>query len=218
MARRLRLGCFTVVIVVCAISLSANLYVRPDLDRFKHLLENQSGQTYPPKVVQAVLAVEDPVFFRRSRFYIIRTYTLVLSASAKGKLGGPEIIVDRFPSLAEQMIRSQLEGRSISRSFKAILLCVFVDATVPRQKILNAYLNQVYLGRVAKQPIYGINEAARVYFGVPPAQLTGRTNCVTRSHHSTPGNLCATQEIRIGSTQAAPYARGNAAARHHQRE
>jgi membrane peptidoglycan carboxypeptidase len=55
---------------------------------------------------------------------------------------------------------------------KRILLGVFADATVPKRRILNAYAGQVYLGRIGQDGIYGVREAARVYFGVSPEELT----------------------------------------------
>ena len=172
MSSRLRIGCFTVVTTLCGASLAAYLFVRPDLAEFRDLVEKHSSQTYPPKVVQAILAWEDPFFFHRSRFDTIENTVLLWTWVRIRELRGSKIVVDRFPSLTEKLVRSQIEGRSLSRYFRTIVVCAVADVTVPRQKILNTYMNRVYLGRVGDQGIYGINEAALVYFGVPATQLT----------------------------------------------
>jgi penicillin-binding protein 1A len=60
------------------------------------------------------------------------------------------------------------EDRSFKRSFKEMLAAERVEAALDKPRILQVYLNWIYLGRGA----YGVAAAARRHFGKPLAELT----------------------------------------------
>ena len=170
MTRRLGQGCLGALFAIAAVPVLAYLYVRPELMQFKQLVV--ASQPCPPRVANALLAAEDPIFLARSRFDTTQSNAAVLSAMLRELLGGSAIAIDRHASLTDQMIGWQFQGMRLSRFAKAIFLGVFVDASFSKPDILNAYASHVYLGRVGEHPIYGIREAAKVYFGMSPEQLS----------------------------------------------
>jgi penicillin-binding protein 1A len=58
--------------------------------------------------------------------------------------------------------------RTVKEKIREVLLAIKVERTLPKDKILVRYLNTVYFGHGA----YGIEAAARTYFGVPARRLT----------------------------------------------
>src|ERR1700686_5788098 len=51
-------------------------------------------------------------------------------------------------------------------------MAVILDAKFSKREILEAYLNDIYLGRTRSISILGVGEASRFYFGKPVSELT----------------------------------------------
>src|SRR5436853_7316447 len=51
-------------------------------------------------------------------------------------------------------------------------MAVILDAKYAKREILEAYLNDIYLGRNRSISILGVGEAARFYFGKPVAEIS----------------------------------------------
>ncbi len=70
-----------------------------------------------------------------------------------------------------------IKGRYLSlqrtwrRKLTEIPLAVSLDLRMPKDEILEIYLNDVYLGNVNGKPVLGIDEASRLYFGKLPSRL-----------------------------------------------
>jgi membrane peptidoglycan carboxypeptidase len=60
------------------------------------------------------------------------------------------------------------QSQTISRKFDEILMSVKVGSTVPKDQVLDGYLNTSYFGRSA----YGIDAAAEAYYGISSDKLT----------------------------------------------
>ena len=58
--------------------------------------------------------------------------------------------------------------RSYARKFRELILAVKVERSTSKDEILGGYLNTIYFGRGA----YGVDAAARAYFGQPVDRLT----------------------------------------------
>ena len=58
--------------------------------------------------------------------------------------------------------------RTIKRKIQEALLAFWLESTLSKDQILEIYLNRVYLGSGA----YGVDAAARLYFGVPASRLS----------------------------------------------
>ena len=58
--------------------------------------------------------------------------------------------------------------RTLKRKIQEALLALWLESTLSKDQILEIYLNRVYLGGGA----YGVDAAARLFFGVPAGRLT----------------------------------------------
>lgn len=72
-------------------------------------------------------------------------------------------------TLTQQLARSGLLGigreQTWSRKFNEILFALLIEARYDKRTILEAYLNQVYLGQRGKQAIRGVAAGAEYWFG-----------------------------------------------------
>ncbi|MDB5842250.1 MAG: mrcA [Herminiimonas sp.] len=73
-------------------------------------------------------------------------------------------------TITMQVARNFLLSRqkTYTRKLQEILLAYRIEAALPKDKILELYMNQIYLGERA----YGFGTAARVYFGKPVQDVT----------------------------------------------
>jgi len=74
--------------------------------------------------------------------------------------------------------------RKVLEAFMAIIL----DAKYSKQEILEAYLNDIYLGRNRSISIMGVGEAARFYFGKPVSELNLAESALVAAIIRSPNN------------------------------
>ncbi|MFC6839335.1 penicillin-binding protein 1B [Xanthomonas theicola] len=83
-------------------------------------------------------------------------------------------------TLTQQLARSGLLGigkeQTLTRKFNEILYALIMEARYDKRTILEAYLNQVYLGQRGSQAIHGVASGAEFWFGreldaLPPEQV-----------------------------------------------
>jgi penicillin-binding protein 1B len=79
-------------------------------------------------------------------------------------------------TLTQQLARSGLLGigreQTLTRKGKEILYAMLIEARYDKGTILEAYLNQVYLGQRGAQAIHGVAAGAEFWFGRDLADLT----------------------------------------------
>ena len=114
----------------------------------------------PPHLPNAFLAAED-VRFRRhlgvDPIGVLRALWLDL------RRGG---IVQGGSTIDQQLIKMKFlsQERTVRRKLGEALLATMLDLRLSKDQILEAYLNDVYLGHVGGRPVLGVAEAARIYF------------------------------------------------------
>ncbi|CAG7857551.1 penicillin-binding protein 1A [biofilm metagenome] len=118
----------------------------------------------PEQLVKAFLAAEDDSFFEHSGVDykgLIRA-SMQLAATGKKKQGGSTITM--------QVTRNFLltSEKTYTRKLKEIILALKIEREYPKKKILELYLNQIYMGHSA----YGIVAAAQTYYGKSLNQLS----------------------------------------------
>ncbi len=76
-------------------------------------------------------------------------------------------------TLTQQLVRSLYLSReqTVSRKLREALYAVVIEARFDKRRILEAYLNQIYLGQQGGQAVHGVAAGARFWFGREPAQL-----------------------------------------------
>ncbi len=73
-------------------------------------------------------------------------------------------------TITQQVAKNMLLGNevSLSRKVKELILAVRIDQSMPKEKVLELYLNEIYLGLQS----YGVAAAAQAYFNKPLDELT----------------------------------------------
>jgi penicillin-binding protein 1B len=115
----------------------------------------------PPRVVHAVLAAED------SRFFAHRGLDLRGIARAAAANVSQGRIVQGGSTITQQTVKNLFLGgeRTWARKLREAVLSLMLDARYSKQRILEVYLNEVYLGQRGAVAICGLGAAARFYFG-----------------------------------------------------
>ena len=121
-------------------------------------------QKLPPYLPRAFLAIEDTRFYSHPGvdvFGILRAAFRNLSAGAVRE-GGSTIT----QQLAKNLFLTR--ARTLRRKIQETLLAIWLERRFTKDQILSIYLNRVYFGGGA----YGVDAAARRYFGRPAATVT----------------------------------------------
>jgi len=117
-----------------------------------------------PWIKQAMVATEDRRFYEH-RGVDFRGMMRALWADVRHESG-----VQGGSTITQQFVKNQLVGtrRSITRKLKEAVLAHELEQKWPKDQILTAYLNTIYFGNGA----YGVERAARTYFGHSARKLT----------------------------------------------
>jgi penicillin-binding protein 1B len=115
----------------------------------------------PPVLVHAIVSAEDKRFFSHSGLDLPR---IVKAAWVDLKDGRKE---QGASTLTMQLVRGLwLEPDKLwMRKFAEAMMTVHLEREWSKEKILETYVNQVYLGRQAAYSIHGFGQGVRMYFG-----------------------------------------------------
>ncbi len=110
----------------------------------------------PDPVQKAFLAAEDRTFYENNG---ISPKGIARSVWV-GLRGGPQ---QGGSTITQQYVKNYFltADRTITRKVKEVLISIKIDQQLPKDKILESYLNTIYFGRGAD----GIQTAAQAYFG-----------------------------------------------------
>ncbi|WP_338494040.1 transglycosylase domain-containing protein [Streptomyces sp. SJL17-4] len=117
----------------------------------------------PLKVQKAFVAAENKTFYKDNGVDIKGTTRAAWSTiTGKGKQGGSTI--------TQQYVKNYYlsQDQTATRKLKEMVIAIKVDQESTKSEILAGYMNTSYYGRSA----YGIQAAARSYYGVDATQLT----------------------------------------------
>ncbi|MEZ5890085.1 MAG: PBP1A family penicillin-binding protein [Xanthobacteraceae bacterium] len=138
--------------------------------RFAEVFEAENRRVWvplkdvPQHVRKAFVAAEDKRFYQHKGIDergLIRA--MVANIARPGRPQGGSTIT-------QQVVKNLLVGDDLTyeRKIREMILAARVEQTLTKDEILELYLNSIYLGRNS----WGIELAARGYFGKPASQLT----------------------------------------------
>ena len=106
----------------------------------------------------ALIATEDKDFYKHGGFSILSIFRAAFT-----RVGGGS-------TLTQQLVKNTLltDDRSYIRKYQELFMAIAVEQNYSKDQILEMYLNSVYYGENA----FGIEDAAKVYFGKAPKDLT----------------------------------------------
>ncbi|MDR1110533.1 MAG: PBP1A family penicillin-binding protein [Deltaproteobacteria bacterium] len=117
----------------------------------------------PEHLRQAYLATEDANFYHHGGINPVAIVRAAYNTFFEDRLQGASTIT-------QQLVRSILlsNERRLERKIKEIILAFRLESVLGKDRILELYLNQIYLGQGA----YGVEAAAQTYFDKHVEQLT----------------------------------------------
>src|SRR5574341_270038 len=120
----------------------------------------------PQSLRDAVIATEDRRFYSHWGIDPIGIARAVVQNYRRGR------IVEGGSTITQQLTKVLFltPDKSLERKFKEAVLALELERRYPKDRILEMYLNQVYFGHGA----YGVEAAARTYFGKSVSELNVR--------------------------------------------
>ncbi|MGH8031888.1 MAG: penicillin-binding protein 1B [Luteimonas sp.] len=125
----------------------------------------------PDLLVTGLQAVEDRNFARHHGIDLggmLRAAFVTVTSAGENMQGAS--------TLTQQLARSGLLGigreQTVSRKFNEILFALLIEARYDKRTILEAYLNQVYIGQRGAQAIRGVAAGSEFWFGRELADLS----------------------------------------------
>jgi penicillin-binding protein 1B len=133
-------------------------------------LENRSPVTLaqvPQHLQDAVVVTEDVRFWRHPG---VDPFGIVRAVFRNLRAGG---VAEGASTLTQQLVKNYFltSERTMKRKIVEAFMAVILDARYSKREILEAYLNDIYLGRNRSISILGVGEASRFYFGKPVSEI-----------------------------------------------
>jgi 1A family penicillin-binding protein len=122
----------------------------------------------PKVLVDAVLAAEDHRFFEHGALDLRGITRAAWSNLRGGK------VTQGGSTITQQLVKNRLltPERTLARKLREAWLAMLVDWRYSKAQVLEAYLNEVYLGQRGPLAIRGVGAAARAYFSREAHQVT----------------------------------------------
>ncbi len=135
-------------------------------------------------LIDAVLAVEDQRFEAHPGIDPWR----ILGAAWANLVAGE--VRQGGSTLTQQLVKNFFltPERSFDRKLKEAAMSLLVEARYEKPAILEAYLNEIYLGQRGPTSIHGVGEASLFYFGKPVRSLRLEDAALLAGLISSPGN------------------------------
>lgn len=118
----------------------------------------------PPRMVEALLAVEDTLFFEHHGINYDAVFRAILKNLRQGKY------LEGGSTLTQQLVKNTVLSRdkNLYRKLKEAILALEIEVLLSKEEILERYFNQTFLGH----GYYGVKAAANGYFKKSLNQLS----------------------------------------------
>jgi hypothetical protein len=165
----------------------------------------------PKRVVNAFVAGEDQRFFSHpgiDLFGVARALRSNYMGVTGGRLQGGSTITQQ---VAKNFLLTP--ERSLDRKIKEMILSLRIESAFTKERILELYLNQIYLGHRT----YGVAAAAQVYFNKALDELTIAEAAFLASLPQAPSRFDPQKKTKQAVARQAAHARAGRAGRRHRR-
>ena len=133
-------------------------------------------ENIPPLLIQAFLSAEDRNFYYHPGVDLLSTLRAILSNTFRGTWKSKALGAS---TITQQVSKNFLIGnqKSFGRKIREAILSMRLEMALSKDRILELYLNQIYLGLGS----YGVAAAAQTYFNKSLGQLTVAECCFLAS-------------------------------------
>jgi penicillin-binding protein 1A len=148
----------------------------------------------PKHLVDAVLAMEDRRFYEHGGLDLRGLVRAALANVSAGDVrqGGSTI--------TQQLVKNLFltSERTFGRKLQEAVLALWLERRLTKDQILERYLDTIYLGAGA----YGVDAAARRYFGKTPQELTPGESAMLVGLIHAPSRLAPTRSLEAARSRA----------------
>ncbi len=115
----------------------------------------------PPICLNALLAIEDQNFLEHQGISVLGIARAFLRNMTKGR------VVQGGSTITQQLVKNYFltHERTFSRKFKEIFMALLIETKSSKDDILEAYINEIYMGQNSSFQIRGFGAASEYYFG-----------------------------------------------------
>ncbi|HDZ5339247.1 TPA: PBP1A family penicillin-binding protein [Campylobacter fetus] len=151
-------------------------------------------QEIPPRVVEALVAVEDTSFFEHGGINVEAIFRAAIKDIKAMSL------VEGASTLTQQLIKNMVltRDKKFTRKLKEVILAFKIEEDLTKEEIIERYLNQVYFGH----GYYGIKTAALGYFKKELNELTIKETAILVGLPKAPSNYDPTRHIDLSLSRA----------------
>ncbi len=132
-------------------------------DRVLTALENT-----PTQLLDTLLLIEDRDFYHHQGISPVGMLRALYNNLRAGRT------VQGGSTLTQQLVKNMFltRERTLTRKLKEAMMAIIIEVRYSKDQLLEAYINEVYLGQHYANGIYGFGLAAKFYFGKTLAELS----------------------------------------------
>ncbi|MEA2099340.1 MAG: PBP1A family penicillin-binding protein [Campylobacterota bacterium] len=148
----------------------------------------------PPRVIEALVAIEDTTFFEHPGINIDAIFRAAIKVIRAGKA------VEGASTITQQLVKNVLLTREkkLSRKIKEAIFAIKLERVLTKEQILERYLNEIYFGH----SYYGIKTAADGYFHKKLDDLTLKEMAILVGLPKAPSTYAPTRNYQISMGRA----------------
>ena len=161
---------------------------------YKHNRFYASFEEIPPRIVEALVAIEDTTFFEHPGINVDAIFRAVLKVLKAGKA------VEGASTITQQLVKNILLTREkkLSRKIKEAIYSIKIEQALTKEEILERYLNEIYYGH----GYYGIKTASYGYFHKKLEDLTLKEMAILVGLPKAPSTYAPTKNYEISMGRA----------------
>jgi len=148
----------------------------------------------PPRVIEALVAIEDTNFFEHPGVNFDAIFRAIIKDIKARKM------VEGASTITQQLVKNKLLTREkkLSRKIKELIYSFKVEQALSKEEILERYLNEIYFGH----GYYGIKTAADGYFHKKLSDLTLKEMAILVGLPKAPSSYAPTKNYEISLGRA----------------
>ncbi len=122
----------------------------------------------PQYLLDAIISIEDKQFFEH-RGVAVKGILRAMWENIKARR-----IVQGGSTLTQQLVKNFFltEKRTLRRKIKEVIIAIMIETLYTKGQIMEAYLNEIYLGQKGSVAICGFGRASKYYFGKPVKDIS----------------------------------------------